>query len=84
MHLEHFIASQIRNGIQDKSALMMINIQNFKQINLTYGYIFGDLVLRAMAAKLKSFEKDGFKLFRFSVDRFALYSETVHTEAELL
>lgn len=84
VHLEHFIASQIRNGIQDKSALMMINIQNFKQINLTYGYIFGDLVLRAMAAKLKSFEKDGFKLFRFSVDRFALYSETVHTEAELL
>ena len=84
VHLEHFIASEISSGIHNRSALMMINIQNFKQINLTYGYIFGDLVIRAMANKLQSFEKDGFTLFRFSVDRFVLYRESVPSEVELL
>lgn len=84
VHLDHYIASEIVSGIHDKSALVMMNILNFKQINLTYGYIFGDMVIQAMAEKLRIFEQDGFTLFRFSVDRFALYHEDVHTEVELI
>lgn len=52
--------------------LVLVNILNFKQINVAYGYDFGDLLLLEVAKRLRKLQKKNLMLFRFSVDRFAL------------
>lgn len=84
IHLEEYLHKKIAKGSGGISALMMINIQNFKQVNLTYGYLFGDVVIKAMADRLKSLENEENILFRFSVDRFALYHKEGHSVDELM
>ena len=52
---------------------MMIDIDNFKQINDSYGHIFGDTCLVYIADLLKKFVKDhqGYG-FRYGGDEFCL------------
>ncbi len=53
-------------------SLVMIDLDNFKSINDTYGHISGDRILKGVAIKLKSGLRDSDFLARFGGDEFAL------------
>jgi len=51
---------------------MMLNCNNFKVLNMTYGYRYGNDILKEMAKKLGDITGKNSKIFRFDGDRFAV------------
>ena len=69
--------------------LLMIDIDHFKQINDTYGHLFGDKVIRAIANTIKSKVRGQDSVARLGGEEFALLlAETnlagAHTVAETI
>ncbi len=62
------------NGVDD-GALLIINIDDFKEINDFYGHIAGDNILKKFANRLKGMfnDIDHIELKRLSGDEFALF-----------
>ena len=52
------------------SALLMIDVDNFKAVNDNYGHMYGDKVLAGIAYKLKSIFEDNAVLGRLGGDEF--------------
>lgn len=77
---------ELRRDRNRNDALLLINIHNFKLINMTHGYEFGDQVLCEVAGRLKNLigsDRDHL-LSRFSDDRFLLYIRDFGSQAELV
>lgn len=60
--------------------VLMLGIDKFSQINDTYGYTFGDKVLRAFGQKIREIIKDKGTLFRMDGVRFACCFNDVSEE----
>ncbi|MEG2165847.1 MAG: diguanylate cyclase, partial [Ruthenibacterium sp.] len=58
-------------------AMMMLDVDNFKKINDTRGHDYGDKVLCAIAAKLRSFFRKADILARMGGDEFAVFIENI-------
>ncbi|NWF66880.1 MAG: EAL domain-containing protein [Campylobacterales bacterium] len=58
----------------DEAIVLLINLDSFKHINTTYGYYFGNKILKVVAKKLDEIldkcENKNAKLFRFMSDEF--------------
>lgn len=67
----------------EQSAMMLIDLDNFKQINDSRGHMFGDLVLAEAAARLKSIFDAGDILSRFGGDEFLIFLQYSAGEAFL-
>jgi diguanylate cyclase (GGDEF)-like protein len=52
--------------------LLMVDLDNFKTINDTYGHVAGDKVLIFLANTLKKTLRDGDKLFRYGGEEFMI------------
>ena len=64
--------------------LAMIDIDNFKKVNDTYGHDIGDLVLKRIAAAIKAVMAD-YEYARLGGEEFAVYlSEVSHDDVEHL
>ena len=72
------------SGGPDKRAVLLVNYRNFKQINLLFGYQYGEKVIRDLAARLNALCTDQYLLFHLSVDRFAFYVAGYQEREELL
>ena len=57
---------------QHPVCLILIDIDNFKHLNDTYGHVFGDLVIKAIANKLKTNCQNGYAAYRYGGEEFAL------------
>ncbi len=67
---------------EKKYAMVLIDIDNFKEINETYGHRFGDEVLVTIAHKLKDFAKwEECYIARYGGDEFLLVFENEHLYA---
>ena len=67
--LKNLIASSKRN--QQKFALLMMDLNKFKQINDTHGHEAGDEVLKQVGRRLKKLGRDADSFFRLGGDEFA-------------
>jgi diguanylate cyclase (GGDEF)-like protein len=56
-------------------AIYVIDMDNFKNINDSYGHILGDQVIRLVALRLKTFAKDDLFVCRHGGDEFAIFTE---------
>lgn len=61
-------------------ALFMIDVDNFKNINDTYGHTFGDAVLLELSTKLQKMFHDNDIVARFGGDEFIAFSSNVPSE----
>jgi len=66
-------------------AVIMIDIDNFKDINDTYGHYFGDEVIISLADELKNQKRDSDIVFRFGGEEFLILLPNTNLEgAEVL
>lgn len=66
-----------------RGALFMIDMDNFKAINDSYGHIEGDNTLRMFADTMKKFSHEGDILCRIGGDEFVMFINGVTSKAEL-
>ena len=62
------------------SAVAMIDVDDFKQINDNYGHMMGDVVLRKIAAAIKLGANERGKVIRFGGDEFVVIFEDADKE----
>lgn len=68
----------------ENSAFLMIDVDFFKQVNDSHGHETGDLVLKKVAAQLKSHFRSDDHIFRLGGDEFAVIMVHVGNEVEEL
>ncbi len=56
----------------DSGAMLLLDIDNFKDINDSQGHVFGDRVLREVAEVLLESARDNWSVFRLGGDEFVL------------
>ncbi|MEN6636386.1 MAG: GGDEF domain-containing protein, partial [Clostridiaceae bacterium] len=66
------------------TALIFIDVDDFKSINDTYGHLVGDEVLRALAACIKGNVRATNAAIRFGGDEFVILLEHTHAEDAFL
>ena len=64
------------------SALLMIDLDNFKNVNDSFGHLLGDRLLEQAAERLKLRLRDEDMLFRLGGDEFVVLLEEVGSEAD--
>jgi diguanylate cyclase (GGDEF)-like protein len=81
----HFaqIASASLASVAERSALLLIDADHFKQINDVYGHAVGDAVLAELAQRLRSSITADDHLARWGGEEFAVLLRDVSSEAEL-
>lgn len=79
------LAQIIKNAHRHKrmSAVMFLDLDNFKQINDTQGHITGDTVLVEVADILKDLTREGDTVGRWGGDEFVVLLPEVENESEL-
>ena len=72
--LNEHLGVKIENAVMDGSqiALLVMDIDKFKQVNDTLGHTFGDCLLRAFAKKLTSLVDNSTLVCRLGGDEFAI------------
>ena len=68
-----------KKGIPYELHLIMLDIDDFKIINDTYGHIAGDKILIFIANILKKTLRDGDKIFRYGGEEFVLILNRIDT-----
>ncbi|WP_448151333.1 putative bifunctional diguanylate cyclase/phosphodiesterase [Labrys miyagiensis] len=61
-----------RNGVLAPSALMQIDLDDFKSVNDTLGHGTGDELLKLAANRIRSVLQEGDSAFRYAGDEFAI------------
>jgi diguanylate cyclase (GGDEF)-like protein/PAS domain S-box-containing protein len=75
------VASALANRKGDRLSLMTVDLDNFKPVNDTYGHGTGDLVLKAVSARLSGIIRASDTIARIGGDEFLLMlQETNHTQ----
>jgi two-component system cell cycle response regulator len=73
-YFKHFLDFEIKRSLRqnNKVALMMIDIDNFKKYNDSFGHLAGDLVLREMGRIIKSCIREIDLAARYGGEEFAI------------
>lgn len=77
---EHLIKRYLSEHAHEQAALIMVDTDNFKQINDSYGHLVGDIVLTAMASSMKKLMKDSDIVGRIGGDEFTIFMK--HTSLD--
>ncbi|WP_062323367.1 bifunctional diguanylate cyclase/phosphodiesterase [Halolactibacillus sp. JCM 19043] len=82
LFLTKVLDEHLKNS-HDRVALLLINCSNFKLINTTYGFEYGDLLLKRIATRLQKSLKPDEQLYHFTADRFAIIVKDYASKADL-
>lgn len=67
-----------------KRALMLVNYKNFKIINTTFGYHYGETIIKKLAQNLTSLSCENCIVIHLAADRFVFYIKSYNTKEELI
>jgi diguanylate cyclase (GGDEF)-like protein len=74
------VAAQQRGS---QAAVVMIDLARFKHVNDAYGHKTGDLLMKAVADRLRSLRRPGDRVIRVGGDEFALLCSGANTVASI-
>lgn len=77
-------ALDAREQSKNQVALMLLDLDNFKTVNDSFGHPAGDEMLRQIAERLKPMIRHGDSLARMGGDEFALIIREVQSEADAM
>lgn len=83
VYLKKYLLKELNKWSNKSTALIIININKFKDINMTYGYEYGDRILKYIAKKLDKESSDNLMVFRFNSDRFIVLVNDYKDKEEL-
>jgi diguanylate cyclase (GGDEF)-like protein len=78
--IEHLLA--VPHGAQQLSALLFIDLDQFKQVNDTLGHPSGDQLLRAVAERLRAILRPQDFVARFGGDEFVVFQQNISSTDE--
>ncbi|XOV80673.1 MAG: GGDEF domain-containing protein [Aestuariibacter sp.] len=79
LYNRRFFDSELDSATENKDvALILADVDHFKQFNDTHGHQMGDQVLRAVAKKLKNACREGQEAFRYGGEEFAIICRGVN------
>lgn len=73
LYNRRYLSHLYQNGADKQFSVMFIDIDNFKEVNDTYGHDFGDLLLLEIAARLKQSVRKSDVLVRYGGDEFLIF-----------
>lgn len=68
--------------IGDKGAVLLVDLDDFKNVNDTFGHLMGDRVLMAVARRLEAVTRSIDTICRFGGDEFLYLAESVNSAIE--
>ena len=83
-YLKRYLESEIRSRGKKKKALMLVNFSNFKTINMTFGIVHGENVLKEIADILTFISPKPLSVFRLSTERFILFVDDYREKEDLI
>lgn len=78
-HLEEAF-DYVKNNHDSKLSVLLLNIDNYKDINELYGHHLGDLILIAIAKRLETITDDRLSIYRYGGDEFIFIMKEDHQE----
>ena len=84
VYMDEYLNDEIKKCKKEKIAVLLLNCTNFKTLNTTYGFKYGDMILKQIAANVKNVIWPNNMLFRFNHDRFILVVEDYKKRQELV
>lgn len=82
-YLERVLEEMIVKNEHSKSAILLVNCAHFKTKNVTFGFKYGDEILKQIGNLLQSKSGSKHQVFRFNADRFIIYVEKYKDREEL-
>jgi diguanylate cyclase (GGDEF)-like protein/PAS domain S-box-containing protein len=84
MQFQHLLHQAIARALRQKRslALLYVDVDNFKEINDTFGHEAGDRVLETLGERLGRILPEGSVVGRLAGDEFAVFTETTDGERE--
>lgn len=84
--LQRLLAETTNDQNRDcsQAALLLIDLDNFKQVNDSLGHFKGDKLLMQVGRRLSQVLPAGAKLFRIGGDEFSVYCDGISTAGEAL
>ncbi|MEY8304304.1 diguanylate cyclase [Anaerosalibacter bizertensis] len=73
----------IARSNKTKSALIMLDLDKFKEINDTYGYYYGDEVLKISAKRIKNIIRKGDFAGRYGGDELLIFISNIKRESNI-
>ena len=74
---------KINENSKDLFALLLIDLDHFKEINDSFGHLFGDRLLLIITQRLKNILPEGYLLARYGGDEFIVMTQTLESELAL-
>lgn len=82
-YLTEYLNQVLRNPYRKNKAVLLLNFVNFKTLNITYGFLYGDEVLKQIAVKVRTLLDSEDSFFRFDGDRFIVVLDDYADQKEL-
>lgn len=83
VYMKEFLAGKLGQKKAGNRAIFLINLRNFRTINIALGFEVGDQIIKDVSQRLEEALKQKGMLFRFNADRFVFYVEGYEENTQL-
>jgi PAS domain S-box/diguanylate cyclase (GGDEF) domain len=83
-YFQDFITNELKSMQKRKQAVLLVNFRKFNLLISTFGYTYGENLIKEMAVVLSTFCKENYRLFHIATDRFIFHIKYYETVEELI